>query len=58
MNSRKATAMPACTASTSARSVGRKVAAEQRDRGAEGRVRISTHSSIEPSWLPQTPAIL
>ena len=57
MNSRKATAMPACTASTLARSVrGRLV--PNRATAAPNSARISTHSSIEPSWFPHTPEIL
>ena len=36
---------------------GRQIAAEHRDQRAE-HARISTHSSIEPSWFPHTPVIL
>ena len=57
MKSRKATAMPACTASTlAAASRGRLL--PKSATAAPKTARISTHSSIEPSWFPHTPEIL
>ena len=57
MNSRKAAPIEPCTASTFAfSSRGRllpKVAT-----AAPNSDRISTHSTIEPSWFPHTPEIL
>jgi hypothetical protein len=57
MNRRKAAAIDPCTASTLAcSSRGRfvpKVAT-----AAPNKARISTQSTIEPSWFPHTPAIL
>ena len=57
MNSRKATAIPACTESTLARSVAGRLV-PNRATAAPKTARISTHSSIEPSWFPHTPEIL
>ena len=57
MKSRKATAMPACTASTLARRVAGRLV-PKRATAAPKTARISTHSSIEPSWFPHTPEIL
>ncbi len=55
MNSRKATPMEPCTARTRALSViGRLV---PKSATAAPKIdRISTHSSMEPSWFPHTPA--
>ena len=57
MKSRKATLIRPCTASALALSVARQRAAEKGDE-APKIARISTQSSIEPSWFPQTPEIL
>ena len=57
MKARKATPIEACTASTRALSRGGKPPPNQAAI-APNSARISTQSSIEPSWLPQTPEIL
>ena len=57
MNSRKATAMPACTPSALARSERGRLVPNSAT-AAPNSARISTHSSIEPSWFPHTPEIL
>ena len=57
MNSRNATAIEACTASTLARRVRGKFVPNSAT-AAPNSARISTHSSIEPSWFPQTPEML
>ena len=57
MKSRKAAPIQPCTASTLARSVAGRLPPKTAT-SAPKKVRISTHSSIEPSWLPQTPVIL
>ena len=57
MNSRKATLISPCTASALARSV-RGSERPNRATSAPKIARIRTHSSIEPSWFPQTPEIL
>ena len=54
MNSRNATAIEACTHSTLAFSVGGRLRPKAAT-AAPNRVRISTHSTIEPSWFPHTP---
>ncbi len=46
-----------CTASTRARRLGGRLRPNSAT-AAPNKVRISTHSSIEPSWLPHTPVIL
>ncbi len=57
MNSMKATAMQACTPST----LRRQRQGQPRPKvatAAPNSARISTHSTMEPSWFPQTPEIL
>ena len=58
MNSRKATLMKPLHGERVGAQGARQRAAEQGDERAEDRQRIRTHSSIEPSWFPQTPEIL
>ncbi len=57
MNSRNTAVMAACTPRVLARSNG---GTELRASAttAPNSARISTQSSIEPSWFPQTPEIL
>ena len=57
MKAKKATAIVACTASTRAFSAGGRLP-PQTATMAPNSVRISIHSIIEPSWLPQVPATL
>ena len=57
MNSRKAAPIQPCTASTLARSDAGRLRPNTAT-SAPKKVRISTHSSIEPSWLPQVPVTL
>ena len=57
MNSRKATPIIACTASTRAFSLSGRLLPNNAT-AAPNRARISTHSSSEPSWFPQTPETL
>ena len=57
MKAKKATPTIAWTPSTRARSVGGRLPPNQAA-SAPNRARISTQSSIEPSWFPQTPLIL
>jgi hypothetical protein len=57
MKAKNATATEDCTASTRALSGGGRLPPNHAAQ-APNRVRISTHSSSEPSWLPQTPVIL
>ncbi len=57
MKARKATAMAACTESTLARSVAGRLP-PKRATPAPNTARMSTHSSIEPSWFPHTPDTL
>ena len=57
MNSRKAAPIQPCTAITLARSVAGRLAPNSAT-SAPKMARISTQSSIEPSWFPQAPVIL
>ena len=57
MNRMKATAIQDCTASTLALSVAGRLPPNIAT-SAPNSARISTHSSIEPSWFPHTPLIL
>ncbi len=57
MNSRNATEIDACTASTLAFSVAGRLLPNSAT-AAPKIDRISTHSTIEPSWFPHAPAIL
>ncbi len=54
MKSRNATAIDDCTLSTLAFSVGGRLRPKAAT-AAPNSVRISTHSTIEPSWFPHTP---
>ena len=56
MNSRNASAIEACTASTLARSDSGRCPPNSAT-AAPNAATISTHSSIEPSWFPHTPEI-
>ena len=56
MKIKKAAEMAPCTASTSR--ANRAAGSAEQPTAAPKSARISTHSSIEPSWLPQTPEIL
>jgi hypothetical protein len=57
MKARKATPMPACAASTLARSVAGRLPPNTAT-AAPNKARMRTHSSMEPSWFPHTPEIL
>ena len=57
INAKKATAIAACTESTRARKLGGRLPPNHAAI-APNRVTISTHSSIDPSWLPHVPLIL
>ncbi len=57
MNSRNASAIEPCTASTLALSVAGRLLPKAAT-AAPKIARISTQSSIEPSWFPHTPDIL
>jgi hypothetical protein len=57
MKAMKATPTEACTASTRARSLSGRLPPNH-PAMAPKRARISTQSSIEPSWFPQTPVTL
>ena len=57
MKAKKATAIVACTARTRAFRLGGRLS-PQTATMAPNSVRISIQSIIEPSWLPQVPAIL
>ena len=57
MNSKNAAAIHACTPSTLALSVAGRLPPNSAT-SAPNSARISTHSSIEPSWFPHTPVIL
>jgi hypothetical protein len=54
MKSRKASAIEACTLSTSARNVAGRLVPNAAT-AAPKSARMSTQSSIEPSWFPHTP---
>ena len=57
MKAKKATATADWTARTRARRVGGRLPPNQAAIAPKS-VRINTHSSMEPSWFPQTPLIL
>ncbi len=57
MKSTNAAAIHDCTASTLAFSVAGRLPPASAT-SAPNSARISTHSSIEPSWFPHTPVIL
>ena len=57
MKTRKAEAIQACTPSTFALSVSGRLPPKKAT-SAPKKARISTHSIIEPSWLPHTPVNL
>ena len=57
MKARKATAIIACTDRTRALRVAGRLPPKSVT-AAPNSARISTQSSIEPSWFPQTPEIL
>ena len=57
MKAKNATETEDCTASTRALRVGGRLPPNQAAI-APNSVRISTQSSIDPSWFPQTPLIL
>ncbi len=57
MKRRNAAAIEPCTASTFALSSRGRLVPKVAT-AAPNRARISTHSTIEPSWFPHTPEIL
>ena len=57
MNARNAAPIAPCTDSTLARRPGGRCSPNTAA-VAPNSARISTHSSIEPSWFPQTPVTL
>ena len=57
MNNRKPAPIMPCTASTRARNSRGKLVPKSAT-AAPHSARISTQSSIEPSWFPHTPLIL
>ncbi len=57
MKAKNATAMEDCTDRTRALRLGGRLLPHQATIAPKS-VRISTQSSIEPSWFPQTPEIL